>query len=75
MLVASGDHNLKVTGKPAGHGLLSLWSNTPISWDKPRPDHDGYGYVLLSDGSVCRLTNIRQSLVDTRVATNRLAVP
>lgn len=74
-MMLAGDHNLSIGGNPAGHGLHSVWTNTPLSWVKPV--HEGAGNVLLVDGSVQRLpnSNWHSVLIQTGVATNRLAVP
>jgi prepilin-type N-terminal cleavage/methylation domain-containing protein/prepilin-type processing-associated H-X9-DG protein len=74
-MVLAGDHNLLIGGKPAGHGLHSVWTNTPVTWLKPM--HQGMGNALLVDGSVQTLTSSKWSsvLIHTGVATNRLAMP
>jgi prepilin-type processing-associated H-X9-DG protein len=74
-MLLGGDDDLLVGGKPAGHGLLMLWSNAPVAWRKPR--HQGNGNVLLADGSVQQLSSSRlcSALIQTGTATNRLALP
>jgi prepilin-type processing-associated H-X9-DG protein len=74
-MVLAGDHNLAIGGKPAGHGLHAVWTNTPVTWLGPM--HNGQGNILLADGSVQTLTssNWHSILVQTGVATNRLAIP
>ncbi len=74
-MVLAGDHNLLIGGKPAGHGLHFVWTNAPVAWLKPV--HQGMGNVLLADGSVQPLPNSKWHpvLVQTGVATNRLAMP
>ena len=74
-MVLAGDHNLAIGGKPAGHGLHSIWTNTPVTWLKPM--HQGHGNVLLADGSVQEISssNWPSIMFKTGVATNRLAIP
>lgn len=72
-----GDNNLGLGGVPAKHGLLRLWTNSPVEWIKPRPRHNNGGNVGLADGSVQQAgdAQLRQLLRQTGVATNRLAIP
>lgn len=74
-MALAGDHNLLIGGKPAAHGLHSIWTNTPVTWLKPM--HKGRGNVLLADGSVQTISssNWHSLLVQTGVATNRFALP
>lgn len=74
-MVLGGDHNLLIGGKPAGHGLHAVWTNTSVAWRKPM--HGGMGNILLTDGSVQSLNNSKWTtiLVQGGVATNRLAIP
>jgi prepilin-type processing-associated H-X9-DG protein len=71
----SGDDNFAIGGIPVKSGLLQLWTNTPIAWTKAR--HKFVGNILLADGSVQQLTTkgLQQTLRQTGVATNRLAIP
>ena len=74
----SGDANLAVGGKPAKSGLLSLWTNSPVTWAKPlRPYHGEGGNIVLTDGQVYQGGNVRlrELLTESGVATNRLAIP
>jgi prepilin-type N-terminal cleavage/methylation domain-containing protein/prepilin-type processing-associated H-X9-DG protein len=73
-MVLAGDHNLSIGGKPAGHGLHSVRTNTPVTWLKSM--HRGWGNVLMVDGSVQPFTSSRlpSILAQTGVATNRLAM-
>ena len=70
-----GDDNLSLNGAPAGPGLLSLWTNSPVAWRKGR--HPSGGNIGLVDGSVQTVDTraLRQLLQQTGVATNRLAMP
>ena len=72
-----GDNNLGLGGVPARHGLLRLWTNSPVEWIKPRPRHNDGGNVALADGSVQQVGNAQLHLLlrQTGVATNRLAMP
>jgi prepilin-type processing-associated H-X9-DG protein len=71
----AGDSNLEVDGKPVGPGLLNLWTNSAVGWTAER--HVRQGNVALADGSVYQFSNarFREELVNTGVATNRLAIP
>ena len=73
----AGDNNLGLGGVPAKHGLLRLWTNSPVGWVKPRPFHNNGGNVLLVDLTVQQIgdTGLRQLLQQTGMATNRLAIP
>jgi len=74
----SGDAYLAVGGKPSKPGLLSLWTNSPVTWAKPlRANHGEGGNIVLADGSVYQGGNarLRELLNDSGMATNRLAMP
>lgn len=73
--ILTGDANLTVGGVPVSRGLLNLWTNAPVSWTKDR--HVNQGNIGLADGSVTGVSTpkLRELLVNTRVATNRLAFP
>jgi len=71
----SGDDNFDIGGRPVKSGLLLLATNAPVSWTAAR--HINQGNIGLADGSV-QITGssfLRQMLVQTGVATNRLALP
>lgn len=74
-MILAGDHNLSIGGKPAGHGLHSIWTNASVNWIQPM--HYGSGNVLLADGSVQAVANSNWHpiLIQTGFATNRLALP
>lgn len=73
--ILSGDSDLEIAAKPAKCGLLSLWTNDPVTWSGGRHGHGGN--LLLADGSVQGPTDIglRIYLVNSGVSTNRLAIP
>ena len=70
-----GDDHLSIKDVPVSPGLLSLWSNSPVAWRKGRHPHGGN--IGLTDGSVQQTNTpgLRQLLLQTGVATNRLAMP
>ena len=71
----SGDDNFDIGGRPVKSGLLLLATNAPVSWTAAR--HINQGNIGLADGSVQTTSSsfLRQLLVQTGVATNRLALP
>jgi prepilin-type N-terminal cleavage/methylation domain-containing protein/prepilin-type processing-associated H-X9-DG protein len=71
----SGDDNFAIDGVPVKSGLLLLATNAPVSWTAAR--HVNQGNIGLADGSVQTTSSsfLRQMLVQTGVATNRLAIP
>jgi prepilin-type N-terminal cleavage/methylation domain-containing protein/prepilin-type processing-associated H-X9-DG protein len=71
----SGDDNFVIDGVPVKSGLLLLATNAPVSWTAAR--HVNQGNIGLADGSVMTTSSssLRQMLVQTGVATNRLALP
>jgi prepilin-type N-terminal cleavage/methylation domain-containing protein/prepilin-type processing-associated H-X9-DG protein len=71
----SGDENFAIDGRPVKSGLLLLATNAPVSWTAAR--HVNRGNIGLADGSVQTTGSsfLRQLLVQTGVATNRLALP
>lgn len=73
--ILTGDANLTVGGLPVSRGILNLWTNAPVSWTKDR--HVNQGNIGLADGSVTGVSTpkLRELLVNTRAATNRLAFP
>jgi prepilin-type processing-associated H-X9-DG protein len=74
-MLLTGDDNLAIGGKPVASGLLSLWTNSAVGWNKPR--HPNGGNTCFADGSVQQISSpqLREALVNTGVATNRLAMP
>jgi prepilin-type N-terminal cleavage/methylation domain-containing protein/prepilin-type processing-associated H-X9-DG protein len=71
----SGDENFAIGGTPIKPGLLLLATNAPISWTAAR--HMNQGNIGFADGSVAVTSSsfLRQKLVQTGIATNRLAIP
>jgi prepilin-type N-terminal cleavage/methylation domain-containing protein/prepilin-type processing-associated H-X9-DG protein len=71
----SGDDNFAINGRPVKSGLLLLATNAPVSWTATR--HVNQGNIGLADGSVQTTgsASLRQRLLQTGVATNRLAIP
>jgi prepilin-type processing-associated H-X9-DG protein len=71
----AGDENFAIGGRPVKPGLLLLATNAPVSWTDAR--HVNQGNIGLADGSVQTTGSsfLRQLLVQTGVATNRLAIP
>ena len=77
-LIISGDSNLKIGGKMARLGLLSISAKDSVAWDSTRHAHYDYdGNLGFADGSVqsIRSSGLRNSLIQTGLATNRLAIP
>lgn len=74
-MILSGDCNFEIGGVPVKSGLLSLWTNDPVAWSATR--HIRCGNLGLADGSVQSATPsaLRDYLVGTGIATNRLAIP
>jgi prepilin-type processing-associated H-X9-DG protein len=70
----AGDHNL-TNGSVVSGGILELTTNRPFGWTEQM--HVKQGNVALADGSVQQFTSsaLRQALIDTGRATNRLAMP
>ena len=70
-----GDDNFAIGGVPVKSGLLEISTNAPITWTAAR--HKFAGNIGFPDGSVS-LTDDKllvQKLIETGVATNRLALP
>jgi prepilin-type N-terminal cleavage/methylation domain-containing protein/prepilin-type processing-associated H-X9-DG protein len=74
-MLLSGDHNIKVNGHPAGHGVHALRTNDFLAWTQG--GHQGQGNILLGDGSVQQISSLRlnQMLPQASAATNSLAFP
>ncbi|MGA2855130.1 MAG: prepilin-type N-terminal cleavage/methylation domain-containing protein [Verrucomicrobiota bacterium] len=71
----SGDENFAIGSRPVKSGLLLLATNAPVSWTAAR--HMDQGNIGLADGAVQTTSSslLRELLVQTGVATNRLALP
>jgi len=73
--ILSGDSNLQIDGKAVKPGLFSVCPNDPVNWSSIRHGHSGN--IGLADGSVQSTTDtgLRDRIVETGIATNRLAIP
>ncbi len=71
----SGDASLLVNDASTGAGMLLLWTNSHVAWQKGT--HLQKGNIGFSDGSVQSFINrkFQEALVGTGMATNRLAMP
>jgi prepilin-type processing-associated H-X9-DG protein len=71
----SGDDNFAIGGVPVKPGLLEFSTNAPIKWTAER--HVKTGNIGFADGSVMQTSpsGLLRMLVQTGVATNRLAIP
>jgi competence protein ComGC len=70
-----GDDNFAIGGIPVKSGLLEISTNAPIAWTASR--HKFAGNIGLADGSAS-LTDDKilvQKMIETGLATNRLAIP
>lgn len=70
----SGDRNLS-GGARLANGFLLLPTNAPVRWSAEI--HQSWGNIGMADGSVQQIgsARLREYLVGTGVATNRLAMP
>jgi prepilin-type processing-associated H-X9-DG protein len=73
--ILSGDDNLAMAGQPVETGLISVASNSPVTWTATR--HNRTGNIGLADGSVQSLTEngLVKQLGQTGSATNRMVMP
>jgi len=71
----SGDDNFAVGGVPIKPGLFELSSNARVSWTRAR--HKFNGNIGYADGSVQEFSTLglQQTLLQSGIATNRLAIP
>jgi prepilin-type N-terminal cleavage/methylation domain-containing protein/prepilin-type processing-associated H-X9-DG protein len=71
----SGDDNLAIGGVRMRSRLVTVTSDSAISWTKER--HIGQGNIALADGSVQQFSasRLRAAIANSGVATNRLAMP
>jgi len=74
-LLIGGQRHNSLSGTPAASGVLSLTTNSLIAWSEAR--HGKQGNIGLADGSVQGFSDhgLRRALVESAVATNRLAIP
>jgi hypothetical protein len=82
----AGDGNLATHGRRVQSGLASIWTNLPLAWIADRHTKSVFadstvppqwGNVVFADGSSRQLSDqqLRDALIKTGVATNRLAIP
>ncbi len=70
----SGDRNI-VGGTKLANGILEITTNQLVGWSSEM--HNGVGNIGIADGSVQTTSSsfLRQMLVQSGIATNRLAIP
>jgi prepilin-type processing-associated H-X9-DG protein len=73
--ILSGDDHFNIGKAKPNPGLLLVPTNAAVAWRNER--HPNRGYVAFADGSVHDLdtTGFRAALIQTGIATNRLAMP
>ena len=74
--ILAGDDNLIVGGKYRKRGLMELGTNGPtVTWAPDR--HESHGNLLMSDGSVQQVSDLRLSgfLRNSASTPNRLLMP
>jgi hypothetical protein len=73
----AGDSNLAIGGIPVKSGLVQLSTNELTAWtvDRHVKGKRNLGNVVLVDGTVAMWTPLPQLLLQTGLATNRLAIP
>jgi hypothetical protein len=74
-LILSGDDNFAISGVPVKSGILPLFTNAPVTWTRTR--HKYVGHIGMADGSAQQVTTsgLKNALIQTGIATNRLAIP
>jgi hypothetical protein len=75
--LVAGDSNMAIDGVPVKSGLLQLSTDVPITWTADRHFNKGVnvGNVILSDAIIDIRIPLPKLLVQTGLATNRLAIP
>jgi prepilin-type processing-associated H-X9-DG protein len=70
----AGDRNIS-TGMPANNGILNITAKQSVTWSGDL--HNGWGNVVLADGSVqgMKSRELNGALLQTGLATNRLFIP
>ena len=73
--ILAGDDHFNVAGLKPKLGLLALSTNALVEWRNER--HPKQGNVCMADGSVQGFSTyaFRAALIQTGIATNRLAMP
>lgn len=71
----SGDDNFAIGGVPVKSGLLEISTKYPLTWTAAR--HVNQGNIGFADGSAGDVTTakLKITLLQTGLATNRLAIP
>ncbi|MFO1513270.1 MAG: hypothetical protein U1F83_10220 [Verrucomicrobiota bacterium] len=71
----SGDANLLVNNSPSEPGMLLLWTNSRVSWQKDM--HLQKANIGFGDGSVqsFKSRKFQEALVKTGMVTNRMVLP
>jgi prepilin-type N-terminal cleavage/methylation domain-containing protein/prepilin-type processing-associated H-X9-DG protein len=71
----TGDDNLAIDGIPQKSRVVTVGSETVLSWTRQR--HVNQGNIGLADGSVQQFSaaRLRNAVADTGMVTNRLALP
>ena len=70
----SGDDNFQTRGTPVESGVITLWTNTPLSWTSAR--HNFAGNIGFVDGRVDLFYNqTLREVLQISTNTNRLAIP
>lgn len=72
--ILGGDRNILINGK-LSPGLVSLTTNTPVSWSKAI--HNERGNLIMSDGSFQQADSprLKTMIRDQQIATNHLIFP
>lgn len=85
-----GDDNFEINGPPIPSGVAQISTNALIAWGTGRHDdvtripylgiplrHNYFGNLCFADGSVSQDSSngLHEALIQTGVATNRLAIP
>ncbi len=73
--IISGDDHFQIAGTQPKPGLFLLQTNAPVGWQYER--HRSQGNLAFADGSVTASgpRRLRTALIQTGIATNRLAMP
>ena len=73
--ILAGDDHFTVAGLKPKPGLFALSTNAVVEWRNER--HPKQGNIALADGSVQSFSTreFRKTLIQTGIATNRLAMP
>jgi prepilin-type processing-associated H-X9-DG protein len=70
----SGDDNFQTHGAPVQSSVITLWTNSPLSWTSAR--HNFSGNIGFVDGRVDLFGNqTLRELLQKSINTNRLAIP